>query len=85
MIVVDTGVLYAAADQRDSDHVACAVLLGARASAQLVVPAVVVAESSWLIGDRLGAPVEAAFVAQSPLATSPLLISPMTTGLGSPS
>ena len=29
----------------------------------LVVPVVVVAESPWLIGNRLGAPVEAAFVA----------------------
>lgn len=63
MIVVDTGVLYAAADRRDRDHVASAALLDAYPSAQLVVPAVVVAESSWLIGDRLGAPVEAAFVA----------------------
>lgn len=63
MIVVDTGVLYAAADQRDGDHVACAAILDAYPSAHLVVPAVVVAESSWLIGDRLGAPVEAAFVA----------------------
>lgn len=63
MIVVDTGVLFAAADRRDGDHVVCAALLDARPSAELVVPAVVVAESSWLIGNRLGASVEAAFVA----------------------
>lgn len=63
MIVVDTGVLFAAADRRDADHEACLALLDARPSAELVLPAVVAAEASWLIGDRLGAETEAAFVA----------------------
>ncbi len=63
MIVVDTGVVFAAADRRDGDHEACLALLDARPSAELVLPALVAAEASWLIGDRLGAETEAAFVA----------------------
>ncbi|MGH9182140.1 MAG: PIN domain-containing protein, partial [Acidimicrobiales bacterium] len=54
MIVLDTGVLFAAADRRDADHEACVALLDARPSAELVLPALVAAETSWLIGDRLG-------------------------------
>ncbi len=63
MIVLDTGVLFAAADRRDADHEACSALLDARPSTELVLPALVAAEASWLIGDRLGAETEAAFVA----------------------
>lgn len=38
-------------------------LLDEHPSSELVLPAVVAAEASWLIGDRLGAVTEAAFVA----------------------
>jgi len=62
VIVLDTGVLFAAADRRDADHEACLTLLESRPSAELVLPAVVAAESAWLIGDHLGAETEAAFV-----------------------
>ncbi|MDP9402622.1 MAG: PIN domain-containing protein [Actinomycetota bacterium] len=63
MIVVDTSVLFAAADRRDADHNRCVALLDARPSSELVLPALVAAETSWLIGDRLGAGTEATFVA----------------------
>lgn len=63
MILLDTGVLFAAADRRDADHEPCAGLLDTRPSSELVLPALVAAETSWLIGDRLGAATEAAFVA----------------------
>jgi len=42
VIVVDTGVLYAAADSRDHDHDACVALLDDRPSAELIVSATVV-------------------------------------------
>lgn len=63
MIVVDTGVLYAAADSRDHDHGACVALLDARPSTELVVPAPVVTESALLIRSRLGDGTEQAFIA----------------------
>lgn len=63
MIVVDTGVLFAAADRRDAHHAASAAFLDAQDSEQLILPVPVVVEAAWLIGDRLGAPVEAAFLA----------------------
>ena len=39
VIVVNTGVLYAAADGRDHDHDALVALLDVRQSAELIVPA----------------------------------------------
>jgi predicted nucleic acid-binding protein len=63
VIVIDTGVLYAAADSRDHDHDACVALLDARPSAELIVPAPVVTESALLIRSRLGDGTEQAFVA----------------------
>jgi predicted nucleic acid-binding protein len=39
VIVVDAGVLYAAADGRDHDHDALVALLDVRQSAELIVPA----------------------------------------------
>ena len=62
-LVVDTGVLYAAADTRDGDHDACSELLETHSPGELLVPATVITESAWLIADRLGDPAEQAFIA----------------------
>lgn len=61
MIVVDTGVLYAGADEDDDDHRECAGLLSDRAR-ELVVPVPVLVETAWLIERRLGAASEARFL-----------------------
>jgi predicted nucleic acid-binding protein len=63
VVVVDTGVLYAAADTRDGDHHACRDLLETRPAAELLVPAPVIVEAAWLMATRLGDPAEAAFIA----------------------
>ena len=63
MIVIDTGVIYAAADRRDRDHDACVALLDAHPTAELAVPATVVTETALLIRSRLGDATEQAFVA----------------------
>jgi excisionase family DNA binding protein len=60
VIVVDTGVLYAAADTDDQHHEACVALAEERAG-QLVVPLPVVVEVCYLVQTRLGAPAEARF------------------------
>ncbi len=59
--VVDTGPLYAAVDADDADHRSCVSALTARGM-RLVVPAMVVAETSYLVASRLGPGVEAAFL-----------------------
>lgn len=59
--VVDSGPLYAVADADDDDHARCLTVLE-RADLDLVVPALVVAEVSYLVGRRLGAKAEAAFL-----------------------
>lgn len=61
MLLVDTGVLFAAADADEPRHRDCADLLRSR-RAELVVVAPVVAESAWLIEDRLGPGAEARFL-----------------------
>jgi predicted nucleic acid-binding protein len=63
LVVVDTGVLLAAADADDAWHDRAATLLEARPADELVLPAPVAVESAWLIGSRLGPATEAAFVA----------------------
>jgi len=60
-IVVDTGVLLAAADTDDADHDACAQLLRDHRG-QLLVPAPVIPETCWQIERNLGARSEAAFL-----------------------
>jgi uncharacterized protein len=62
LAVVDTGPLYAAADSSDADHARSLGVLQRR-EFQLVIPALVVAEATYLIGSRLGAHAEAAFLA----------------------
>jgi predicted nucleic acid-binding protein len=61
MIIVDTGVLYAAADRDDADHAISSRVLLDHLGA-LAVPVPVVVESSWLIESRLGPAAEAAFL-----------------------
>lgn len=62
-VVVDTGVLLAAADADDAWHDQASELLEHRPAEQLVLPAPVAAEAAWMIGSRLGPIIEAAFVA----------------------
>jgi uncharacterized protein len=62
VIVVDTGVLYAAADRSDPDHDQSRELLGSHVTHQLAVPAPVVVETSWLISSRLGVAAEVGFL-----------------------
>jgi len=61
LAVVDAGPLYAAADADDADH-ADAVAALSRQDLRLVVPALVVAEATYIVGRRLGAGAEAAFL-----------------------
>ena len=59
--VVDAGPLYATVDADDDDHQRSVEVLS-RPDLQLVVPALVVAEVTYLVGRRLGPVVEAAFL-----------------------
>lgn len=59
--IVDSGPLYAAVDGDDNDHEACLELLR-RGNLEIVVPALVVAEVTYLVGRRLGPQIEAAFL-----------------------
>lgn len=59
--VVDASVLYAAADLSDANHLRCFDLL--TEPSRLYVPALVDAEATYLVGTRMGADVEAAFLA----------------------
>ena len=59
--IVDAGPLYAAVDADDYDHARCLEVLE-RTDLDLVVPALVVAEVSYLVGRRLGPSIEAAFL-----------------------
>lgn len=60
--VVDSGPLYAAVDIDDDDHERCGELL-LRPDLRLVIPALVVAEVTYLVGRRLGATLESRFLA----------------------
>jgi predicted nucleic acid-binding protein len=61
LAIVDTGPLYAAADEDDDDHVRCLTTLE-RSDLELVVPALVVAEATYLVGSRLGHHAEVGFL-----------------------
>lgn len=61
LAVVDSGPLYAAVDAGDDDHQRSIAALQ-RSDIQLVIPALVVAEVTFMVGRRLGARVEAAFL-----------------------
>jgi uncharacterized protein len=59
LLVVDTSVLLAAADNADPDHLTCVAAI--EGESPLVTTPLVVAESAYLIGRQLGAAAEAAF------------------------
>jgi predicted nucleic acid-binding protein len=61
LAVVDAGPLYAAVDADDEDHQRSLAVLE-RADLDLVVPALVVAEVTYLVGRRLGPLIEAGFL-----------------------
>jgi predicted nucleic acid-binding protein len=60
MLVVDAGPLVAAAASRDRNHERCVALLS-RAERPLIVPALVVTEVAYFLGDRIGHAAEQAF------------------------
>jgi predicted nucleic acid-binding protein len=60
LLIVDAGPLFAVAAAGDPNHERCVALL-TRAPGPLVVPALVIAEVAYLMGDRLGAKAELAF------------------------
>lgn len=59
MLLVDTSVLLAAADNADPDHEPCVRAL--ESAKPLVTTALVIAETAYLIGRQLGARAEARF------------------------
>lgn len=59
--IVDSGPLYAAIDADDDDHARCLAVLERR-DLELVVPAMVVAEVTYLVGKRLGPDIEGKFL-----------------------
>lgn len=61
LAVVDTGPLYAVTDTSDADHRRSLETLQRR-DIQLIIPALVVAETTYLVGARLGPGAEAAFL-----------------------
>jgi uncharacterized protein len=61
LAVVDSGPLYAVTDTADDDHAASLAVLQ-RPDLQLVIPALVVAEVTFMVGRRLGARAEARFL-----------------------
>jgi len=58
VIVVDSGVLIAAADVDDNHHQSCARLIAERGS-EFLVPATVVVEVCWMLGRHVSATLEA--------------------------
>ena len=58
MIVVDSGVLIAAADVDDNHHEPCARLIADRGS-EFLVPATVVVEVCWMLGRHVSVTLEA--------------------------
>lgn len=74
MLVVDAGPIVAAAATRDRHHQASIKLLTG-ATRPLVVPALVVTEVAYFLGDRIGSAAERAFagsIAQGELVVEPV-------------
>ena len=61
LAVVDTGPLYAVVDEDDADHARCRAALE-QADHRVIIPTLVIAETTYLIGTRLGPTVEAQFL-----------------------
>lgn len=59
--LLDTGVLYAIADEDDDDHAQCVAHVSSLRG-RLLAPAPVVVETAWLIERRLGPDNEAVFL-----------------------
>lgn len=76
MIVVDTGPLLAAADADDHLHGLAVEFFDTHDTTELVVPATVATETSWMIEDRLDPATEAAFI--DSIATGALLVVELT-------
>jgi uncharacterized protein len=74
MLIVDAGPLYAAAATRDRNHRRSIELLSS-APRPLVVPALVVTEVAYLLGDRIGPHAEVAFARS--LERGELLVEPV--------
>jgi predicted nucleic acid-binding protein len=74
VLIVDAGPLYAAAARRDKHHERSVQLLSS-AERPLLVPELVLTEVSYLLGDRIGAHAELAFVRS--LAAGELVVEPV--------
>jgi len=74
VLIVDAGPLYAAAATRDKHHDRAVELLSGSAR-PLLVPALVVTEVSYLLGDRIGPHAELAFARA--VAAGELLVEPV--------
>ena len=74
MLIVDAGPLYAAAARRDRNHQRSVDLLSS-AARPLLVPALVVTEVAYLLGDRIGSHAELAFARS--LQRGELLVEPV--------
>jgi uncharacterized protein len=74
MLIVDAGPLYAAAATRDRNHRRSIELLSS-APRPLVVPALVVTEVAYLLGDRIGPHAQVAFARS--LERGELLVEPV--------
>jgi uncharacterized protein len=74
MLIVDAGPLYAAAARRDRNHQRSVDVLSG-APRPLLVPALVVTEVAYLLGDRIGAHAEVAFARS--LERGELLVEPV--------
>lgn len=61
LAIVDAGPLYAVTDVGDDDHARSLAVLE-RPDLHLVIPALVIAEVTYLVGRRLGAIAESAFL-----------------------
>jgi len=61
VLLVDTNIWLAAADRRSDRHAECSALVRDHRK-DLAAPVTVIAETSWLILDRLGTAAQAAFI-----------------------
>jgi uncharacterized protein len=60
-LILDTSVIFAAANRRDSNHLGCSELV-IESPGPLLIPALVLAEACYLIGQTLGAAAETALL-----------------------